>query len=153
MEKAEAITKARNLLLNESHGVLSTHALDMPGYPFGSLVPYSTDSCGQPVILISDIAQHTKNIKANNKVSLTIVEPGQENVQAHGRLTYIADVKEAKDPAVQERYFNDFPEARRYGEAHNFGFYILELVRARFIGGFGAIFWIEKDELLLETST
>src|SRR6185503_7503111 len=53
---------ARTLLLNESFGVLSTISLDLPGYPFGSIVPYCVDELCRPIIYISHIAQHTKNI-------------------------------------------------------------------------------------------
>ena len=63
---------ARALLRAEKDGILSTHSLDVPGYPFGSVTPYSLDKKGRPVILISDLAQHTKNIEANSKISLTI---------------------------------------------------------------------------------
>lgn len=61
--------ETRGLLLREYHGVLSTHPVDTPGYPFGSIVPYCLDRRGYPEILISRIAQHTKNIQADPKLS------------------------------------------------------------------------------------
>ena len=72
--KTQVATAARNLMLSEYQGVLSTHSLDAPGYPFGSVAPYCLDRKGRPVILISNIAQHTKNLKANPKVSLIVME-------------------------------------------------------------------------------
>ena len=48
---------AKTLLLNEYHGVLSTHSADMPGFPFGSVVPYCLDSEGVAIILISSIIE------------------------------------------------------------------------------------------------
>ena len=56
---------ARNLMMKEYQGILSTHSVEAQGYPFGSVTPYCFDRKGRPVILISLIAQHTKNIKAN----------------------------------------------------------------------------------------
>jgi len=98
---------ARTLMLEESFGVLSTISVDIPGYPFGSVTPYCLDRMGRPVVYISPIAQHTKNIVADPRVSLTVIERGaSDDVQAHGRLTYIANarpVNGARDPG--ERYF------------------------------------------------
>ncbi len=59
----EAVKHARELLLKEYRGVLSTHSKSMPGFPFGSVVPYCLDDQGRPLILISRIAQHTHNLQ------------------------------------------------------------------------------------------
>jgi heme iron utilization protein len=88
LEKAVA---ARRLLNHQSVGVLSTQSLDVEGYPFGSIAPYALDYSGQPLLLISEIAQHTRNIKQNNKVSLTVFERYADDPQAGGRLTWIGD--------------------------------------------------------------
>jgi heme iron utilization protein len=144
---------ARQLLLQESFGILSTISVDVPGYPFGSVTPYCVDRDSQPIIYISTIAQHTRNILANPKVSLTVVETNSESddVQARGRLTLLADARpvDRKDSDVRDRYLRYFPSAVQYDETHDFGFYRLELVRARFIGGFGQIFWLTRDELCM----
>src|SRR6185436_5172720 len=88
----ETTNAARTLLLEESFGVLSTVSLDLPGYPFGSVTPYCLDRQCRPVVYISPIAQHTRNIMADSRVSLTVIEKSDSgDVQAHGRLTYIAD--------------------------------------------------------------
>ena len=139
------MNEARSLLRQEAHGVLATISLDLPGYPFGSLTPYSLDERCNPIILVSDIAQHTKNIKADSRISLTVVEDGDQN---SGRLTYVADAIRVEDDLVADGYFRNYPAARQYGQAHSFGFYRLELKRARYIAGFGKIFWVEPDEFL-----
>ena len=142
---------ARTLLLQESFGVLSTVSIDLPGYPFGSVTPYCTDRMCRPIIYISHIAQHTKNILADSRVSLTIVEKREsDDVQAQGRVTCIADARQVArgDDDVRERYFRYFPSARQYQDTHDFEFFRLELVRVRFIGGFGQIFWVEPSEFM-----
>jgi heme iron utilization protein len=146
-----AIT-ARRLLNNQSFGVLSTHSTDVEGYPFGSIAPYTLDYEGQPAILISGIAQHTRNIKHNNKVSLTVFDPRAEDPQAGSRLTWIgnAEVIDPSETHIRERYLRYFPSAESYFETHDFSFYRIRLRRARFIGGFGQIFWIEPDSMLLD---
>ena len=85
---------ARELLLQNSFGVLSTISLDVPGYPFGSVTPYCVDDQCCPLIYISQIAQHTRNILKDPRVSLTIVEGGDsDDVQARGRVTVIANAR------------------------------------------------------------
>ena len=143
---------ARQLLNHQSVGVLSTHSLDVAGYPFGSIAPYVVDYQGEPSILISDIAQHTRNIKQNNKVSLTVFDPQADDPQAGSRLTWIGDA-ESIDPSetdIRDRYLRYFPSAESYFETHDFSFYRIRLGRARFIGGFGQIFWIDADAMLLK---
>ena len=139
---------ARNLLLRESFGVLSTISVDVGGYPFGSVTPYCVDRMCRPVIYISPIAQHTKNIMADARVSLTVVERSEsDDVQAHGRVTCIANaVQDEGDRDAAERYFRHFPSSRQYDRTHAFIFFHLELVRVRFIGGFGQIFWVDPGE-------
>jgi len=63
-------TRARNLLLKSDFGTLSTHSVDCPGYPFASVVPVGFDDHNRPLLLISRLAQHTRNISENVKVSL-----------------------------------------------------------------------------------
>lgn len=140
---------ARSLLLSEYHGVLSTHSVDAPGYPFGSVVPYCMDRDGQPVILISSIAQHTKNIQENSKVSLIVTEGEANDIQAAARLTCLGNANIISDDEdISIRYYKYFPESRDYHKTHDFNFYRIELVRARYIGGFGIIHWLEPKELV-----
>jgi len=141
---------ARTLMLEESFGVLSTISVDVPGYPFGSVTPYCLDRMGRPVLYISPIAQHTKNIVADPRVSLTVIERGaSDDVQAHGRLTCIANARPAKgERDLANRYFRYFPSARQYENTHAFEFFYLEPVRVRYIGGFGQIFWLEPQDLV-----
>ncbi len=142
---------ARELLLKEYRGVLSTHSKAMPGFPFGSVVPYCLDAQGCPLILISRIAQHTHNLQQDGKCSLLVGERGAEDVQAVGRLTLLAEAKKLAEPAqidaAAARYYRYFPESRDYHQVHDFDFWRLQPVRWRYIGGFGAIHWLEQVDL------
>jgi len=145
-----AAREARRLLLACYDGVLATISVAVPGYPFGSVVPFCLDRRGLPVILIADIAQHRKNVVADSKVSLTVFDRGADDLQTNGRLTLIGDAARvaADDVDTAARYYRYFPEARDYHLTHGFEFWRLHLVRSRYIGGFGAIHWIEPDRLL-----
>jgi len=148
---AEAVKHARQLLLKEYRGVLSTHSAAMPGFPFGSSVPYCLTENGWPLMLISRIAQHTKNLKADPRCSLLVAERGVEDVQANGRLTVLAEARQLDDAsaidAAAARYYRYFPESRDYHRAHDFDFWVLQPVRWRYIGGFGAIHWLDDVAL------
>lgn len=147
----QALT-ARRLLNHQSMGVLSTHSVDVEGYPFGSIAPFVLNYEGEPTLLISDIAQHTRNIKQNNKVSLTVFDQGADDPQAGSRLTWIGDAEliDPSDTETRLRYLRYFPSAASYFETHDFSFYRIRLRRARFIGGFGQIYWIEPDAMLIQ---
>nr|MBF0684076.1 HugZ family protein [Pseudomonas sp.] len=148
---AEAGKNARQLLLKEYRGVLSTHSVKMPGFPFGSVVPYCLDAHGWPLILISRIAQHTRNLQAEGKCSLLVGERAAEDVQAAGRLTVLAEARPLADPqaidAAALRYYRYFPEAQDYHRVHDFDFWVLQPVRWRYIGGFGSIHWLDDVAL------
>ena len=147
----KAAKHARELLLKEYRGVLSTHSKAMPGFPFGSVVPYCLDDQGRPLILISRIAQHTHNLQRDPKCSLLVGECNAEDVQAVGRLTLLTEARQLNEAAdidaAAARYYRYFPESSDYHQAHDFDFWRLEPVRARYIGGFGAIHWIDQVTL------
>jgi putative heme iron utilization protein len=147
---SEQALAARQLLNHQGVGVLSTHSRDLAGYPFGSITPYAINYDGEPILLISEIAQHTRNIKHNNKVSLTVFDREAIDPQAAGRLTWIGDAEKvaASDKAARRRYLRYYPSSESYFDTHDFTFYLIHLRRARFIGGFGQIYWIEPKEML-----
>ena len=75
---------ARRLLRRQQHGVLSTLSKKLDGYPFGSVTPFVLDHQARPVILISTLAEHTKNIAADPRVSL-LAHDTSTDIQANAR--------------------------------------------------------------------
>ena len=148
--KLTAAAGARALLNACYDGVLATLSVDVPGYPFGSVVPYCLDQHGRPLILIASIAQHTKNIGADSRVSLTVFDRAQPDLQAAGRVTVLGDACRLNpdERALAVRYYRFFPQSYDYDRTHDFAFYALVPRRVRFIGGFGAIHWFEPAALL-----
>ena len=142
------IVKACKDLINEhSSGVLSTLSVKLGGFPFGSIVPFCNDQNGYPIIYISTIAEHTKNILADSRVSLFLASTDNSDVQAKGRATIVGNVELiTDDEEVRERYYKYFPSSKRYSEMHSFNFYRIVPTTIRFIGGFGAIHWVDKAE-------
>lgn len=138
--------EALQFLRTTQSGVLSTFSAKFPGYPFGSVAPFVLDHSGQPVILISSIAEHTQNIIANPKVSL-LVFAGNEDLQANARLTLIGEAKQIgkEDMDLHARYLRYLPQAASYFDMHDFNFYRIEIAQVRYIAGFGRMGWISGD--------
>ena len=139
---------ARTLLNNRSTGVLSTLSLKLGGYPFGSAVPYCLDGEGRPVVLFSKLAEHTKNVEADNRCSLTVLASEKGDVQANARLciTGLMLALPAGEDIVREDYHRRFPESRQYVRLLDFSFYRLDPVAVRYIAGFGVIHWFEPAD-------
>ena len=152
----EITRKARQLLHYESYGVLATHSNSITGYPFGSIVPYIYEQNGYLIIYISELTEHTKNLRKNDKCSLTIKEGNfHSDVQTAERLTWIGNAEEVdagEYSYFEKKYFRNFPWSKKYEETHDFSFWKIDLIRARFIGGFGEIYWLESREFILEAS-
>lgn len=139
--------EARQLLLNTSYGLLSTHSLEMEGFPFGSVVPYCLDRTGTPIILISRLAQHCKNVLANEKVSLLVMDESEPNKHLAGRLTLLCEAKPITHHDVAPRYHSFYPGTKDYQSQLDFDFFRLEIVKARYVGGFGKIHWLKSEQL------
>jgi hypothetical protein len=147
---SQALEDAEALLRRRDRGVLCTLSARMQGWPFGSVVPYAVDRSGRSIILIAHIAEHTRNVKADARVSLLVQEAfDHDDVQARGRLTVMGRAELIPEPEVGDaraRYLGRLPSASSYFETHDFSFYRIGVERLRYIGGFGKIFWIDKEE-------
>jgi len=140
---------ARNLLRQCRHGILSTQSLDADGHPFGSAVPYILDFDHIPLILISRLAEHSRNLLADPKTSFTLIEPGTTDIQQSVRLCLLTQAEIVKgDKAAQERYFRYFPRTRFFAGSLDFFFCRLKPIKARLIAGFGKAAWLDLEGLL-----
>ncbi|MFC3122795.1 HugZ family pyridoxamine 5'-phosphate oxidase [Agaribacter flavus] len=145
--KRQHIHAARRLMREQHSGVLSTTSLSMKGFPFGSVIPFLMTESGDLVIYASDIAQHSRNMKAQEKVSVCVFDSKASDSQANARVTVMAYAQaDGVSEELKQQYFNLFPQAKAYINAHDFRFYLLHLERVRYIGGFGDIFWFSQEE-------
>src|SRR5947209_19878902 len=67
--------RARTLMYTGRIGSLSTVSRKQPGFPFGSIMPYALDEQGRPIFLISSMAMHTQNLRADPRASLLVSQP------------------------------------------------------------------------------
>jgi putative heme iron utilization protein len=136
--------EARCLLRAHRYGALSTLSQKFDGFPFGSITPYLVDHDGSLIILISTLAEHTKNIQADARVSLICHNQRDPHIQTQGRVTVLGHATRIDDKAqAGARYLRYFPEAQTYFDMHDFYFYRIQPHAIRYIGGFGRIHWVQ----------
>lgn len=145
--------EAQRFLCHTRKGILSTHSAKHEGYPFGSVAPFVLDQHGMPTILISTIAEHTKNIIQNARVSLVVLDDA-EDLQANARLTLLATAEQTdkQNTLMRDRYLRYIPQAAEYFETHDFSFYTLHITHARYIAGFGKMGWIEGEAMQMPSN-
>jgi hypothetical protein len=139
--------EARQMLRNHRYGTLCTLSKKFDGHPFGSITPYLVDHDGSLLILISSLAEHTKNILQDARVSLITHNQQAPEIQTQGRVTVMGQALIVNQrESAEKRYLRFFPEALAYLEMHDFSFYRITPVAIRYIGGFGKIHWVNMAE-------
>lgn len=136
--------RARHMLRRQQNSVLCTLSAEMDGWPFASIAPYVLDHAGEPWFLLSDIAQHSRNIQRDARISVLVREQEQaDDIQALGRATLMGRMQVLEpSAAMRARFLRYQPQSLQYFQTHDFRFYHLQVERLRWIGGFGDIHWV-----------
>lgn len=133
--------EARRLLRGCRSGALATLSTRLNGHPFASAVPFMADYDASPILLISRLAEHTKNIACDARVSLMVHEPNADP-QVAPRLTIAGHCRRIEAPAsMRNRYIRYFPAAADL-LALDFDFHRIAPTAIRYIGGLGKIHWL-----------
>jgi heme iron utilization protein len=138
---------ARRLMRGLDRATLST---SFEGWPYGSLVMVAATPEGHPLLLISDLAQHTANIKADSRVSLLYDgTAGLDEPLTGPRLTVLgrADMTAEEGPA--SRYRARHPAAAFFAGFKDFHLYRVAAEKAHLVAGFGRIVWLGAEDLLV----
>lgn len=135
-------SEARSLLRAHRYGALCTLSKKLGGFPFGSIAPYLTDHDGSLIILISALAEHSKNILHDPRVSLITHNQSNPDIQMQGRVTVAGNAQRIPDQQQPvARYLRHFPEAADFLTL-DFSFYRIDPVAIRYIGGVGRVHWL-----------
>ncbi|MGL5447486.1 MAG: HugZ family protein [Rhabdaerophilum sp.] len=135
----DPITLGRHLLRAIRVGALGT--LDREtGFPITTLVSVATDLDGAPVILVSGLSHHTKNLKIDPRCSLLLSEGGRGDPLAHPRLTLTAIAERVGDQVIRRRFLARHPKAKLYVDFPDFAFYRLAPQVMQLNGGFARAF-------------
>jgi putative heme iron utilization protein len=133
-----------------------------PAWPFATLVAVSCDGRGRPLLLLSRLAEHTKNLEACPRASLLVsAAEGAQSADplALGRMTLLGECRRLeRGPASQTADASDaragflaaHPEAGSYAAFPDFDMWRLEVVQVRWVGGFGAMDWVSGGDYMRE---
>lgn len=123
------------------------------GHPFASLVTVATDPAGSPLILISTLANHTRNLTADPRGSILFDGTGGSGDPLEGaRVSVSGRFNNAATPEARHRFLARHPSAKAYEGFADFDFYRLQIEGAHFVGGFGRILDFTADELTIDIS-
>lgn len=149
----EVILSAKKFLKSNDAGILSTLTkYENEIYPTGSMCTYVLSDEGDIIILISDLALHTKNILADNNVSMSFYEPNSKNRQTSQRISVVGKaVKVQKDTKefeqINKKYATFFPESKTFLQIKGFDYYTIKPLMSHYIQTFGKIFTFEGSLL------
>ena len=139
-------TLAKRLIAEQKMAVLSTISKRHDGFPFGSVVAYALDAESRPLLLISGLAVHHRNLESDGRASLTMFEDeALGDPQNAARVTLMGDVvpvPESGLPAARAAYLAKHPEAEQWIDFGDFAMLRMEVKDVYFIGGFGSMGWI-----------
>jgi len=137
-----------HLLHTAAVGTLATHARQPEGYPYPTVLPFAPDPRHRPTILVSRLAEHTHNLHADPRAGFLAVDAPDGDVLSAPRVTLLGAFEPVDStPEVVQRYLRYHPEAERYLVLGDFTFWTMRLERLRYIGGFGAMGWLDGAEL------
>ena len=136
--------RARTLVEQMTSGTLCTLAGEPKGYPYGSFVTVAFDD-GNPVFLVSTLAEHTRNLQRDPRASLLVAESGSEDPLANGRVTLLGPCAQVDGDGGSARaaFLATHPNAAYYADFNDFAFWKLRVESLRYIGGYGRMSWVE----------
>ena len=144
----------RQIIQTAERATLATVAAKGKGgvggpWPYASLVLVARDHGGSPLLLISDLADHTRNIRADARVSLLYDgTAGLDDPLTGPRVTMQGEAEQVEDGRLMEIYLARHPSAKAYAEFTDFHLFRVRPVRAHLVAGFGRIHWLEAGDLV-----
>ena len=145
---------ARSLLRRSRQGALAT-LMTGSGDPYCSLVNVATHPDGSPILLISRLAVHTRNILDDSRVSLMLDERAEGDPLEGSRIMLMGRAEEAvasDGDILRRRYLNAHPSAESFVEFQDFSFYRIRPSAIHLVAGFGRIVDLKPEQFLTDIS-
>ena len=143
--EADRGAMARRLIRACDRAALGTNA---DGRPFVSMVIAACDIDASPLLLLSDLAQHTKNLLADPSVSLLFDgTTGYPDPLTGPRLTLLGRAERCDDTRAAARFAARHPSSAGYVGFADFHLYRIVMERGHLVAGFGRISWVERQDL------
>jgi heme iron utilization protein len=143
---------ARSLLRRSRQGALAT-LMAGSGDPYCSLVNVASHSDGSPILLISRLALHTRNILGDARVSLMLDERAAGDPLEGARIMLAGHAEQAgadDEAMLRRRYLNAHPSAQAFVEFKDFAFFRIRPTGAHLVAGFGRIVDLQPAQFLTE---
>jgi putative heme iron utilization protein len=119
------------------------------GQPFASLVTPACAPDFSALLLLSDLAEHTRHLRAEPRCSILVTgTPQGTNPQTAPRLTVTGIAEIADDAALKARYLAVHPYASLYAGFGDFNLWRIRPMAALFVGGFARAARLRRDELV-----
>lgn len=142
----------RHILRRATTATLATFDVGT-GHPFASLVEVATTSDARPILLLSDLARHTRNLKADARASLLVDQrQAAGNALAAERTTLVGMAHPSADVDARRRYLARYPAAGQYAGFGDFGIWVLDVALAHTIAGFGRIREVAGSQIILASA-
>jgi hypothetical protein len=145
---------ARSLLRRSRQGALAT-LVPGSGDPYCSLVNLASNWDGSPILLISRLALHTRNILADSRVSLMLDERAEGDPLEGARIMLAGRAEQAADAdeeVFRRRYLNAHPSAEVFVNFKDFSFFRIRPAGAHLVAGFGRIVDLTPEQFLTDIS-
>lgn len=131
-------SEARELVASQSAGMLATSSA---GHPWGSLVAYGLLDDGSPVLLVSRMAEHGRNLLAEPRASLAVADLSVSNDPlACPRVTLAGHARQPSGDDAQTAlaaFLAAVPHASHFAQFADFTLWVLRVERVRWVGGYG----------------
>jgi len=109
---------------------------------------YAVDADGAPLFLLSDLAEHTRNVRADPRASLLVQDSSAlDDPLAGARATLLGTLEVADADVAKERYLQRHPRATEFAALRDFHVWRLQVDEARYVNGFGDMGWLGGDKL------
>jgi putative heme iron utilization protein len=129
-------------------------ATSLNGAPYASLVLITLDLDASPLLLLSDLAQHSRNIAFDPRVSLLLDgTESQPDPLTGPRLTLLGRALPTDDPRCLARFMSHHPASAAYAGFRDFHLYRVMVERGHLVAGFGRIEWINGGDFLFQPDT
>ena len=139
--------EARKIVRGARGATLAT-AVD-GGQPFASLVTPACAADFSILLLLSDLSEHTRHLRAEPRCSILAVGTAESaNPQTAPRVTVMGVADVSDDPALKARYLAIHPYAALYADFGDFHLWRVRPMAALFVGGFARAVRIRRDDLL-----
>lgn len=150
----DARATARTLLRASRSGSLAT-VRPGTGDPYGSLVNVATAADGAPLLLLSRLAVHTRNLLADARAALLLDDrgrPGAGDPLQGARISVSGLFCVSDDPQDRRRYLDRQPDAQMFADFADFAIYRMQVGGAHLVAGFGRIVDLSAEDLLTDLS-